>query len=222
MIKYLLRCLLILLVGLFGGTRVLAASAPVGLSLQLQSSKSDWQQTAGARHSVLIRRASLQMAEQTSKRFTGALEFSAMDLRLKHHGITESFNAQGLALVLRFPLYSESPFQLDTQIQAGFNSGDATTPGSESLLDWWQWQAQIQASARWDNLRLRPYLRASALQGDYSGHSSISDWSFELTPKITQGVSLDIFVDRYSYIGLYLETGAESGGGIWFAREFDY
>jgi len=197
-----------------------AAQAPVGLSLRLQQTESSWLGSDGQAHSVRLRSAIFQYAEQTSQRFTGALEFSGSDLRLNHHGRSEDFNAQGLGLVLRFPLWADPVWQFNTHLGFSLNNASSVLE-TPTEIEWLHAHWQLQGSARWHNLRLRPYARLHALDGDYSGNPQLPNWRFELTPQHSSGLAFDVFVDRFSYLSFYLENAAERGAGIWFAREIN-
>jgi hypothetical protein len=136
----------------------------------------------------------------------------------------QDFDGQYLEIYLHHPF----PVSERISINAAFayryysgngNDGNDGNDGDERAdIDWNEVNLQIGVGVRFAHLRITPFAAYYNIDGDISDDRSTG--SFENDDSVSQGVSLDYFVDDTAFIRLEVRSGYQAGGRISFERRY--
>ena len=131
---------------------------------------------------------------------------------------TRGFDAQYLELFLRQPIAIGDRFELSTQFNYRYNTGNDSDEDDPADIDWSEAGLEVGLGIRLTRVRVTPYAAYHYINGDIDADSGTA--TFDLDDKISSGVRLDLYVEDTAYVGVAVETGDYSRVYFTFAREY--
>ena len=200
----------------------LAEAESTGVSLDIASYDSDWQFDSGVRE-ARISSISFQIEEKLEAGLTvgGGIGYFDMSVRGNSKVSGQDFDGQYLEIYLHHPFPVSERISIHGAFAYRYYSGDGNdgNDGDERAdIDWNEVNLQIGVGMRFAHLRITPFVAYYNIDGDISDDSSTG--SFENDDSVSQGVSLDYFVDDTAFIRLEFRSGYQTGGRISFERRY--
>ena len=214
------RLQLLILLFLYTGLAEAETDADsVGVALDIASYKSDWQFDSGVREAK-ITSISFQLEEKLEAGLTvgGGIGYFDMSVRGNSNASSQDFDGQYLEIYLNHPFPVSESISIHGAFAYRYYSGNGNNGGEREDIDWNEVNLQIGIGVRFAHLRVTPFAAYYNVDGDISDDNSTG--SFENDDSVSQGVSLDYFVDDISFIRLEFRSGYQAGGGISFERRY--
>ena len=191
----------------------------VGVALDIASYKSDWQFDSGVREAK-ITSISFQLEEKLEAGLTvgGGIGYFDMTVRGNSSASAQDFDGQYLEIYMRHPFPVSERISIHGAFAYRYYSGNGHNGGEREDIDWNEVNLQIGVGVRFAHLRVTPFAAYYNVDGDISDDNSTG--SFENDDSVSQGVSLDYFVDNTAFIRLEIRSGYQSGGRISFERRY--
>ena len=196
-----------------------AETDSVGVSLDIASYKSDWQFDSGVRE-ARITSISFQLEEKLEAGLTvgGGIGYFDMNVRGNSNASSQDFDGQYGEIYLHHPFPVSERISIHGAFTFRYYSGNGNNGDQREDIDWSEVNLQIGVGVRFAHLRVTPFAAFYNVDGDISDDNSTG--SFENDDSVSQGVSLDYFVDDIAFIRLEIRSGYQSGGRISFERRY--
>lgn len=191
-----------------------------GISLSIDEIEDDWVFEDATRVSDTTR-LNLHFEEKTSKGIRVGANIGRLTTRISNRSgprETEKFDAGYIGLYLAYPLYLSEQLVWLNQAEYRYHSGSGTDPSTDDQISWREASYLTGVSYRIGDLRIMPFAVASDISGDLEREQSTD--TFENDEAISTGLSLDLFVDRTSFVRLQFSRGSGQSFSLRFAREF--
>jgi hypothetical protein len=199
-------------------TRV-AETESTGVALDIASYDSDWQFNSGVRE-ARITSISFQIEEKLEAGLIvgGGIGYFDMSVRGNSKVSAQDFDGQYLEIYLHHPFPVSERISIHGAFAYRYYSGDGNNRDERADIDWNEVNLQIGVGVRFAHLRITPFAAYYNIDGDISDDRSTG--SFENDDSVSQGVSLDYFVDDTAFIRLEVRSGYQAGGRISFERRY--
>ena len=197
----------------------LAGAESTGVALDIANYESDWQFDSGVRE-ARITSISFQLEEKLEAGLTvgGGIGYFDMRVRGDSNASSQDFDGQYLEIYLNHPFPVSERISIHGAFAFRYYSGNGNNGGERADIDWSEVNLQIGVGVRFAHLRVTPFAAYYNVDGDISDDNSSG--SFENDDSVSQGVSLDYFVDDIAFIRLEFRSGYQSGGRISFERRY--
>ena len=123
-----------------------------------------------------------------------------------------------LQVYLRQELRINDTVSLHGLFNYSYNNGDDNDEDDRAEIDWTEASFQIDASLRFENLRVSPFVARYDIDGDTSDDSGTE--VFEMDDPVSHGIRFDYFVEPTAFIRLVIQSGGRAGGYLIFARRY--
>lgn len=210
------RFKLLILLCLYTG---LVEAESTGVGIDIANFDSDWKFDSGVRE-ARITSISFQLEEKFEPGLVAGGAIGYFDMRVRGDSSVESqdFDGQFLELYLHQPFPVSESIELHGRLGFRYYSGDDNSGTERADIDWTETNLQVGVGVRFSNLRVTPFVAYYNIDGDISDDIGTGD--FENDDSVSQGVSLDYFVDSSAYIRVEARTGYQEGGYLSFARRY--
>jgi hypothetical protein len=211
--------LLILLCLYTGLAKAEIEADSVGVAMDIANYKSDWQFDSGVREAK-ITSISFQLEEKLEAGLTVGMGIGYFDMSVRgnSNASPQDLDGQYLEIYLYHPFPVSERISIHGAFDYRYYSGNGNNGGEREDIDWNEVNLQIGVGVRFAHLRVTPFAAYYNVDGDISDDNSTG--SFENEDSVSQGVSLDYFVDDTAFIRLEIRSGYQSGGRISFERRY--
>jgi len=191
-----------------------------GISVDIGETTSDLQ-FESVQRTMRSDNLSLQIEEKSATNLRVGLSLGISNIRIANKlppDNAQKFEDGHFGVYLRLPVQMGEFFSLDSKFSYQYHTADKLNSNLNSELDWQDSRLQIGLAAKFQNLRVTPFIAYRNVSGDITDDTSTE--LFDTVDNVSHGISFDIFVDSGAYIRFQLFTGAEEGGYLTFAREY--
>ena len=130
----------------------------------------------------------------------------------------QKFEGNHLELYLRMPMQLGENFWLEGLFSYRYNTATDSNISLPSEIEWRDSRFQIGLVAKFQTLRITPFVAYQDLSGDISNASSVE--IFDSIDNISRGIMFDFFAEPTAFVRLQLSRGAEDSGYLIFVREY--
>jgi len=191
-----------------------------GISVDIGETTNDLQFET-AQRSMRENSLSLHIEEKSATDLRIGFSLGVSDIRtanLLPPENAQKFEGGYLGLYLRLPLQMGEYFSLEGLFSYRYNSASSSSTSLPGEIEWHDSRLQIGLGAKFQALRVTPFIAYRNVRGDISNGSSTE--LFELAGKDSRGINFDYFLEPGAYIRFQLSRGEEQGGYLTFARVY--
>ena len=197
-----------------------AAAAWTGISVDIGETTTDLQFET-AQRTMRSDSLSLQIEEKTATDLRVGFSVGVSDFRTANKlppGNAQKFEGGHLGFYLRLPVQLGEYFSLEGLFSYRYHSASSSKTSLPSEIEWHDSRLQIGLGAKFQALRVTPFIAYRSMRGDISNDSGTE--LFDMVGNTSRGISFDYFIEPTAYIRFQLSRGDEDGGYLTFARMY--
>ena len=191
-----------------------------GISVEIGESTSDLQFETEQR-SMRREDLSLQIEEKTATDLRVGFSIGLNSIRTSNllpPDNAQKFEGNHLGFYLRLPLQLGEYFSLEGLFSYRYNSATDSNTSLPSEIEWHDSRLKIGLGAKFQALRITPFISYRNVSGDISNNISVE--LFDSVDNISRGISFDYFLEPTAFIRLQLSRGDEDSSYLRFVREY--
>ena len=212
----LVRFKLLVILFLYAG---LAQADFTGVTVELANVDADWKFDSGVREAQ-INTIAFQIEEKTATGLSVGGGIGYLDMRVVGNGSTDTrkFDGEYFQIYLRQEFRISERISLHGLFNYSYNSGRDNKEDDRADIDWNEASFQIDASLRFANFGITPFVAYYDIDGDISDDNGTE--VFAMDDPVSQGIRFDYYTEPTAFIRIVFQSGGQSGGYLTFARHY--
>ena len=211
----------VLLLTLIFSVGVTAVKAEwTGISVDINEISTELQFETGQR-AMRLDNLSLKIEEKTAANLRVGLSIGQISTRTANQlppDNAQKFEGNYLGLYLRLPIQAGEHFSINGKFSYRYNYATEAVSSLPSELEWHDRRFQIGLGAKFQALRVTPFIVYHRMSGDITNATGTE--LFDSINSVSRGISIDYFIEPTAYIRFQLSRGGEEGGYLRFARVY--
>lgn len=197
----------------------LAKADLTGVSVELANVDAEWKFNNGVREAK-INSVAFQIEEKTATGLSVGGGIGYLDMRVVGDSSTDTrkFDGEYLQVFLRQEIRITESISLHGLFNYSYNSGSDNDDTDPAEIDWNEASLQIDASLRFANFGITPFVAYYDIDGDISDDNGTD--VFEMDDPVSQGIRFDYYTDPTAFIRIVIQSGGQAGGYLTFARRY--
>jgi hypothetical protein len=164
---------------------------------------------------------SLRIEENTATNLRVGFSIGVSNIRIANKvppANAEKFEGGHLGIYLRWPVQLGEYFSLESLFTYQYNIATNSNTSLPNEIEWHDSRLQIGLGAKFQTLRVTPFIAYGKMRGDISNDTSAE--LFDSASSVSHGINFDYFIEPTAYIRFQLSRDGVDGGYLTFARVY--